>query len=317
MQEGLFFENQITAANLAEIAKEQSKLEEKRICEISELAYFAAETANQMLGDGYTVYEILSVLSEGIFTFEEKPHMNRLDENVLKLTEYIKITNTFDKVIFSEFFIKKLADFGVRLKEEDFLFSDKGNETVTYVKNALADEAYDVFTQDFTDPRVKYSQSLKHAVKAVSADEFEYCLLPLEERGGARIGTTAELLFSEDLKINSVTPVFGFEGLADMKYALVSKHFTIPEFTEGDDRYLEIRLRADSSASLSEIFLASDSLGALIYRVNGAEFATDEGPVAHYSVVLKSNSSDFCNILVYLTLFAGAYTPVGIYKNLE
>ncbi len=317
MQDGLFFENEVTVSNLKLIAKEQSKLEEKRICEISELAYAAAQTAKQMLHEGYTVYEVLSLISEGVFTFHEEPHEARLVENTSKLFEYIRLTNIYDKVIFSELFVKKLRDFGFEIREEDFLFSKKGNESITYVKNSLADEAYDVFTQDFSDPRVKYSRTLKEAVRAVTSDEVEYCLLPLEERGGSRISATAELIFFDDLKINSVTPVFGFEGLAEMKYALVSKHFTIPEFADGDDRYLEIRLRVDSSLSLSEIFLAADTLGATIYRVNGVDFSSEEGPVPHYSVVLKSDKSDFCNMIVFLTLFAGAYTPVGIYKNLE
>ena len=188
---------------------------------------------------------------------------------------------------------------------------------MTYVKNALADEAYDVFSQQLSDPRVKYSSTLNDAVRLVSSGEAEYALLPLEERGGARLASVAELLFREDLKINSVTPVFGFEGLADMKYALVSKHFTIPEILPDDDRYLEIRLRADSSVSASELFSAAESLGAFPYRINTLTFDTEDGAYQYYSVVFRDDGKDFTSLLVYLTLFSGAYTPVGIYKNLE
>ena len=141
--------------------------------------------------------------------------------------------------------------------------------------------------------------------------------MPLEERGGARLAAVAELLFREDLKINSVTPVFGFEGLADMKYALVSKHFTVPDIFPDDDRYLEIRIKADSNVSVSELFSAAESLDSYLYRINTLTFTTEDGEAQYYSVVFRDDGKDFSPLLVYLTLFSGAYTPIGIYKNLE
>ena len=185
------------------------------------------------------------------------------------------------------------------------------------MKNPLADEAFDVFSQDFDDPRVRYSKTLNEAARAVSSGEVEYALLPLEEKGGARLSSIAAIMFREDLKINSVTPVFGFEGLADMKYALVAKHFSIPEQLPDDDRYLEIRLRTDSSVPLSELFLTADMMGVSLYRVNTISFDTDDGPIPYYSIVFRDGEKDFSSLLVYLTLFSGSYTPVGIYKNLE
>ena len=163
----------------------------------------------------------------------------------------------------------------------------------------------------------RYSKTLAETARAVNLSEYQYALLPLEEKGGARIPATAELIFREDLKINSVTPVFGFEGLADMKYALVSKHFTVPDVKPDDDRYLEIRLRTDSSIPLPELLLASSALGASIYRVNTISFDTQDGQLQHYSVVFKDEGKDFSALLIFLTLFAGNYTAVGIYKNLE
>ena len=102
-----------------------------------------------------------------------------------------------------------------------------------------------------------------------------------------------------------------------MKYALVSNHFTVPKFVADDDRYLEIRLRADLSIPLSELFSAADTLGLSLYRVNTIYFDTEDGAIAHYSIVFRDEGKDFSALLVYLTLFSGAYTPVGIYKNLE
>ena len=316
-KDDLFTANDITAANISKISKKQSEIEEQRICEISELAEEAADFAMRMIEEGYGIYEVLSFIAEGIFGLDTTVHSHSMPENSDRLISYLKITTAYDRIVFSELFAEKIRSRGIILSETEFLPSFSGDESFTYVKNPLADEAYDVFSQEFSNPRLRYSKNFSDAAKSVADGEFEYALLPLEERGGARLSAVAALLFRDDLKINSVTPVFGFEGLADMKYALVSKHFTVPEFREDDDRYLEIRMRADSSIPLSEIFAAADSLGCTLYRINTISFDTEDGAVQYYSVVFRDMGKDFTLLLVFLTVFSGAYIPVGIYKNLE
>ena len=84
-----------------------------------------------------------------------------------------------------------------------------------------------------------------------------------------------------------------------------------------DDRYLEILLRADSSVTLSELLLAGDYLGTKIYRANTITLENEDGKAQYYSVVFKDEGEAFTSLLIYLTLFSGAYTPIGIYTNLE
>lgn len=317
IKDGSFLTDDITSDNIAKISAKQSVTEEARICELAELADSAAEYAFELFDEGYDVYAILSLISEAINAEYTEVHSFALAENVTSLTSYLKKLCELDRVIFAELLAYKIRARGIKVSESDFLPSFSGDETFTYVRNPLADEAYDVFTQDFINARVKYSSSLSEAAHSVAQGEFEYALLPLEERGGARLAAVAALLFKEELKINSVTPVFGSEGMADMKYALVSKHFSVPEFREDDDRYLEIRLRADLSISLAELFSAADALGVSLYRVNTISFDTEDGAITHYSLVFRDEGKDFTALLVYLTLFSGAYTTVGIYKNLE
>ena len=316
-KDGVFSFNEITAENIEKISLGQSVAAEQRICELSYPASEAASMATEMLLDGYEIYEVLSVISEGILSPDVKLHKYSLKENYERLFVYLKSNYNYDKVVFTELFRNMVAKEGILISERDFLPTASGSETFTYVRNSLADEAYEVFLEEFKDPRVKYSASLSEAARAVSSGEYEYALLPLEEKGGARLATVAELIFKEDLKIDSVTPVFGFEGLADMKYALVSKHFFVPEVKEDDDRYLEIRLRGDSSISLSELLSAADAFGISLYRINTISFETEDGSAQYYSIVFRDEGKDFTLLLMYLTLFSGAYTPIGLYKNLE
>ncbi len=317
INDGIFEANSVTVANITKLSDKQSLLMEQRLCEISDHVSAASLFVADMLADGYGIYEILSLISEGFSPGKPSVHRDALVENEKMLFSHLKMLSATDKVVFSVMLFDKLSEMNILVAEHSFLETVKTGENITYVKNPLADEAFDVFSQNFDDPRVRYSKSLTEAARAVSSGEVEYALLPLEEKGGARLSAVAAIMFREDLKINSVTPVFGFEGLADMKYALVAKHFFLPEQLPDDDRYLEIRLRADSSIPLSELFFASDVFGVTLYRVNTISFDTEDGPIPYYSIVFRDSGKDFSSLLLYLTLFSGAYTPVGIYKNLE
>ena len=317
IKDGIFETNGVTVANIAKLADRQSLIEEQRLCEIAQIVSSAADFVSSGIVEGYGIYEVLSLVSEGFSEGELCVHAKALPENEKILFSYLKMLNANDKVVFSTMLFDRLSKMNISVTEGSFLETSEGDETFTYVRNPLADEAFDVFSQNFKDPKVKYSKNLSDAAKAVSSGEVEYTLLPLEERGGARLAAVASIIYREDLKINSVTPVFGYEGLADMKYALVAKHFSLPEEQPDDDRYLEILLRADSSIPLSELFFAADMLGKVLYRVNTISFDTDDGPTPYYSIVFRDEGNDFSSLLVYLTLFSGAYTPVGIYKNLE
>ena len=194
--------------NLKSLSSESAVLSLRRSCEISEMCDIAATISEECYKDGLGIYEILSVISE------EFPLTGICDQSGIS-----------DRVTFSSLFLERIRGLGISLTEVSFLPVAMQSETFVYVKNHLSDEAYDVFSQEFSDPRVRYVGTIKEAVKAVNDGEVTYCLLPLEERGGARLSTVTELILGNDLKIDSVTPVFGQDGCADMKYALVSKAF--------------------------------------------------------------------------------------------
>jgi hypothetical protein len=179
-----------------------------------------------------------------------------MPENIDRLKIYLDSLSAQDKATFALFLTERMKKLGIRSGEADFLRDGEGDRSIVYVKNRLSDEAYDVFADMISDVTVSYVESFKEAALAVAEGKSEYCILPLEEKGGARLASIAAILFSSDLKIASVTPVFGFDGSADVKYALISKHFSIPDIDFGDDRYLEIRLNAESSLPLSHLFSA-------------------------------------------------------------
>lgn len=314
MLEDLNFKiNEALVSNLERLSAEESIIGEQRLLELEDIATSLADVSLAMMSDGLGVYEMLSYLADGV-SLGEYRLSDLTDSCSAALIE--KKLNTLahtDKAMLSELYVRELSErCGITIS--DFLPSEPRSEEFTYVRNALSDEAYDVFCENFTDPRVKYSSSFRECAQTVTDGRASYCLLPLEERGGVRLPTVSEIIYRSDFKINGVTPVFGPDGTADMKYALVSGSFTVPERRSGDDRYLEIRIGVASSLDL---FFAVEHFGMSLYRVNTFTVNNEGESESFVSAVIKEGDTDFTTLLTYLTLFTEDFVPVGIYKNLE
>lgn len=317
MEKEIFFEvNESSINNLSELSLDSSRICERRICEIAEIADLAADFVKEMTSEDIKPYEILSLISDSYPEIETYIHKGVLKENLNRLAFCGRIESVLDKLRFSELLVLLLKNKGLKFSEKDFLPEVFSGQTFVYVKNAFSDEAYDVFSQGFDDPRVRYAENFKEALGLAYAGTVTYAILPLEERG-ARIASVSEMLFKYDLKINSVIPVFGYDGQADIKYAMVSKSYTVPEIANEDDRYLEIRIPQNSTPDITEILSAAAGLGIKVYRVNTQSITNDEGVSLYYSIVFCGEGVDYTALLVFLTLFVKEYSAAGLYKNLE
>ena len=313
----IFSTDAAVVSNLDRLSREHSAVSEQRLLELYGVALPMAEATLELFDTGLGVYEALSTISE-MLTLGEYPlsdyNTQEFKSVVLKSINSLKHT---DRAYLTELYVSLIKEKGRMLTEIDFLPTHQMPETFTYVRNSLSDEAYDVFSQDFADPKVRYSASFKECARAVSLGEITYCLLPLEEKGGVRLHSVSDIIFKNDFKINSVIPVFGPDGNADMKYALVSTGFTVPKRARDDDGYLEIRIGADADSSLTEILGAVEYFGMSLYRVNTVTFETEGESENYFSLVIKDMGKSFSGLLAYLTLFIRDFVPVGIYKNLE
>ena len=303
--------------NLNSLASDMLLLQERRISELYEIATTFVDFVRELLDDEMSLCEIFSLLSGSELLPSHSPDDDSvMPSNLPRINAYLKLISASDRAVFASFVRDRLLQVGIEISENDFLSTANFDQTFVYVKNAFSDEAYDVFSQEFSNPRVSYLNTFKDALAAVSDGRVSYCLLPIEERG-ARISTIDEMIFKSDLKVVSITPVWGFDGSADMKYALVSRQFFESSVASDDDRYLEFRLPKDFSERLGDILSAAESFRLEIYRLNTVRFDTDDGERDYFSVVLRSSGTDFIEILIYLTLFADEFNAVGLYKNIE
>ncbi len=311
----VFAPSQVITDNIALIEKEQSLAEEKRICELSALAGEAADHLLSLAEGGMPTVDVLSLLS---FDTERAPvlHDNAMEASGKHLAFHAGLLSSLDRTVLCSLLYEALKKRGICPTEADFLPPASSPETFTYVKNFYADEAYDVFSDAFSDPRVFYSETLRDAVLAVSEGRAGYCLLPLEEKGGTRLASVSELLYKSELRIASVTPVYGYGEENDLTYALISRGFLIPELGSDVDRYLELRLPKDA-ASLPELLFAAEACGAQVFRIHTQRSDGGGERSTHYSLVLRTEGLDFSTLLIYLSVFVKEFTPIGIYASLE
>ena len=306
-------------SNIEEIDKNQNRWLQLKICELASLAdEVSAYVLNLAESLSIERDDIIDVLAES-FVFPQSIVLNQttLFTDDFDVVACLSSLSSFEKAVLTGFIYQRLNNFGVILTETELLKSRCCDESFTYLKNALADEAYDVFSQDFDDPRVAYSESFKEAAAAASDKRVGYCILPLEEKGGARAAGFMNLLFSSDLKIVAVTSVFGFDGNADVKYALLSSEFKIPDYEKGDDRYLELLLPQNEDIELSSVLISQKTLGVEVYRINTVILDSDEDTKNYYHLVLKTQAQNFAVSLIYFSLFCKGYVPIGLYRNLE
>lgn len=318
MSDGIFSGMEKIQKNINGLVAKQYELTELRICELYELAGEMLSYASVMRNNELRLCEALSLIGEELNSCELSPPRpkNSLPENESRLAYAAHTADVLDKAVLAELFCERSDDYGVKVSESEILESTPRDNSFVYVKNAYSDEAYEVLTENAVGARVKYVNSTREAAVAIFEGNATYCILPLEEHS-VRIASVSELMAAYDLKINRVTSVFGFDGTADMKYAMLSHSYAVPSREAGDDRYLEIRHSVKSPSALSDIIFAASAYGHKIYRVNTVSALEDGEQRLYYSLVLRDDERDFSAMLVYLSLFSPDTAIVGMYKNLE
>ncbi len=296
-------------SNIFTLDERSRELYEARVCEISLYAERLAEELLPLIEDGASLREALSTL----FIDTKRESKTAPCDSFIDSGLYMKLLSGSDRAELAKQLSYRLSLLGVSFLPDELFSTASEGLSVCYVKNALSDEAYEVFSEE-RELSVSYVNSFDEACLAVRDGVYGYCILPLEEAGGVRSRRIMSMLRDLSLKIVSITPVFGFDGTAEVKYALVSQGISVPERDEGDEIFIDLLLGFDDTPPVLDLLVGCETLGLLHTRVG--QTVSADGRVL-LSLVLKDTKDALIPLYIYLTLYYGDFDLLGVYKNLE
>ena len=141
----------VVKKNLDRLSRELALDEELRLCELASVAEAAAIRFAEHLSDGLSVPEAIAALS-------------------LSLSEQLTPSPSFslrtvsDRFALASLLCEMLTERDMALQEGDFLPAELHPPVIACVKNAFADEAFDVFSEELPDARVRYVATFSEAV---------------------------------------------------------------------------------------------------------------------------------------------------------
>ena len=131
--------------NLRELANAYATVSERRILERRERAELSADLFFDMTDSGFSEHEVISFLSGEICLDSYEPTEVHLPENSYAISAQLKGLTGFDRAAFSRAFVEVVNSRGGEISESSVLPEKENGGIVCYMKNALSDEAYDVF----------------------------------------------------------------------------------------------------------------------------------------------------------------------------
>ncbi|MBQ4064650.1 MAG: hypothetical protein IJD10_00975 [Clostridia bacterium] len=179
-------------------------------------------------------------------------------------------------------------------------------ETVSYVRSAMADDAYLTFASAMSDPKVLYGHEFTEVCENVYYDRSAYCLLPVENTADGRLAGFRSLILKYGLKIASICRVKNPVAEEETVFALLKKSLS---FEEGGIRYFELQVEAEDLLSLLS---SAEACGMKIRGI-----ASTAGSRNRYDLVTQVDEDGFCGFLSLLHLEYPDFSPLGIYTELN
>lgn len=303
--------------NMANLDSEQMSLIERRFAHITELAYALAEKVT------------------------EEPFYR--DPAFASLYKAAAFRNMTEKYEYPEFNEKLLRSFGGRLNvieraylcaeinrlcgSSDPLFyfekSDSHDndeaDTVSYLRNYYADEAYNKFSEELKRPQVVYNDDFVGVCEDVYDNRAKLCILPIENTFDGVLNSFRAIISKYELKTVMTCDVTSADGEGLTKFALLKKNVEILP-ASGGTLYASFLLEVSDfdselhEISIADILTAAECFGLKLNKLGSHIDSYDAGSVCE--AVFRAESGDLAGFLCFLQLEAPLFTVSGIYSHI-
>ena len=308
---------EIILRNMASLDSEQMSVVERRFAHITELARALAEK-----------------------TADEPFYRDPAFASLYKTVAFRDMAEKYEHPDYSE---KLLRDFGGRLnvieraylcgeinrlcgssdplfyfeKSEDILESD--TDTVSYLRNYYADEAYNKFSEELESPQVMYNDDFVGVCEDVYDNRAKFCILPLENTFDGVLNSFRTIISKYELKTVMTCDVSTPDGEGLTKFALLKKNVEILPIGSGA-LYASFLLEVSDfdselhEISIADILTAAECFGLKLTKLGSHVDSYDAGSVCE--AVFMVGNGDLAGFLCFLQMEAPLFTVSGIYSHL-
>lgn len=302
-----------TLDNLTEDALSIARLQEKRAGYLSELAEALLASVREAGGD--TPRALLSAIAALLPACEQPPPcdpamparharlwqgalsaMDALDRAWLSLAVRRQLERQLGRPL-------SLAEVG------DGVLPLPERERVVYVKNPLADAAYERLSPLLGAPTVGNRQSFRELFDDVENHYADYAILPLFSDGVA-VQSVASLFYDYGLKLCAASAVPTEEG--EILFGLVGRGALLHRPPE----YFTFHILPEREGAPIALLAAAAPLGTQIIRLDPVPLTYDTSRVGYRVIAAAEDPDAFVSLSVYLSLYAPGYTGYGFYACL-
>ncbi len=203
---------------------------------------------------------------------------------------------------------------GRKLSFSDFFDAEPSSDAqVTYVKNAISDEAYRVFSEVLENASVTYAPSFVTACENVYYGRVQYCILPQENSDEGNLSGFMRLARKYELYPHYICTVRGESSAT--KLALLGREPCAAALGEQKGLRLRVSLYSPSCKSLAAVACAAGELGLTLVKTESAPLEWDGQRYAQ-SFVFSADGADVVPFLIYLALEVSDCSDKSVYYEL-
>ena len=245
------------------------------------------------------------------FVGERKP-IDCILDNKKYVDAVFDSVSAYDKLNFAEHSTATSASIFFSYETETQFDAD----TVVYLKNPLADIAYNNFSKFLNDPRARYEDSFSDVCEEVYYSRAPYCILPTENSEEGRLAAFGNMIRKYELKIVLTYSVENANGKVT-RFALLKRELAKIEckssVSEGE--FVEIGLRLGEDQMLHRVLAAANYFGFNLNKIDSLPIYYSEKEY-YFDVVFKGNGK-LDRFLFWLELEVPGYEIIGIYTQIK
>lgn len=293
----------------------------QRLSQIAEQEHaHIAELAEEILVDCTPSADFIASLPD------RKPPFPFLEKDVLRENAEVIASLPRQHAVWRSVLLARLIREGLSLSATeipDFYISEfeelpeAAKNRVIYQRTSYADQAYVRFSTAPEQPKALYTHHFSVACEEVARGNCEYCILPLENSAEGPLQSFVRLIDRFSLKIVTVCDVSAGDAARTTRFALLRKNLLPLHGEIGKNTLFECDVPMSDAPTVSELLLAAEFCGLRLLRIDTKTQPRETAPLSLSHFVFAVEGGDLSTYLLYLSMEAPDYEPLGIYTPLS